>query len=104
MSGVPDQHIHPVATGLAAKTVEKHQESQALVFYAGWVRLILYFDASIVLTGSLFARQFCPFVQRTWITLEEKGIPYKYVEVNPYKKEKHFLGNWWSIVFSNDLF
>ena len=36
--------------------------------------------------------QFCPFVQRTWITLEEKGIPYQYNEVNPYKKEKHFLG------------
>lgn len=30
--------------------------------------------------------------QRTWISLEEKGIPYQYVEVNPYKKEKHFLG------------
>ncbi|KAI0090723.1 glutathione-S-transferase [Irpex rosettiformis] len=70
MSGVPDQNIHPVATGLAAKTVEKHQGQQPLVFYAGW---------------------FCPFVQRTWITLEEKGIPYQYVEVNPYKKEKHFL-------------
>ena len=36
--------------------------------------------------------QFCPFVQRTWIALEEKGIPYQYKEVNPYKKEKHFLG------------
>ena len=37
MSGVPDQHIHPVATGAAAKTVEKHQEPQDLVFYSGWV-------------------------------------------------------------------
>ncbi|KAI0692087.1 glutathione-S-transferase [Cytidiella melzeri] len=70
MSGLPDQHIHPVATGYAAKTVEKHQEQQDLVFYSGW---------------------FCPFVQRTWVTLEEKGIPYQYKEVNPYKKEKHFL-------------
>jgi len=70
MSGIPDQHIHPVATGAAAKTVEKHQEPQDLVFYSGW---------------------FCPFVQRTWIALEEKGIPYQYKEVNPYKKEKHFL-------------
>ncbi|TCD61940.1 hypothetical protein EIP91_007680 [Steccherinum ochraceum] len=67
---VPDQQIHPVATGVAAKTVAKHQEEQDLIFYAGW---------------------FCPFVQRTWITLEERGIPYQYVEVNPYKKEKHFL-------------
>ncbi|KAJ7151722.1 glutathione-S-transferase [Mycena filopes] len=40
------------------------------LFYAGW---------------------FCPYVQRTWITLEEKGVPYQYKEVNPYKKEKHFL-------------
>ncbi|KAH9944785.1 glutathione-S-transferase [Amylocystis lapponica] len=66
----PDQHIFPHATGVAAKTVEKHQEPQDLVFYAGW---------------------FCPFVQRSWITLEEKNIPYQYKEVNPYKKEQHFL-------------
>ncbi|OBZ69936.1 Glutathione S-transferase omega-1 [Grifola frondosa] len=65
-----EQKIHPHATGLAAKTVEAHQEPQDLVFYSGW---------------------FCPYVQRTWITLEERGIPYQYVEVNPYKKEKHFL-------------
>jgi len=25
------------------------------------------------------------------MTLEEKGIPYQYKEVNPYKREKHFL-------------
>ena len=37
-------------------------------------------------------RQFCPYVQRAWITLEERGIPYQYKEVNPYKKENHFLG------------
>lgn len=24
--------------------------------------------------------------------MEERGIPYQYKEVNPYKKEKHFLG------------
>lgn len=24
--------------------------------------------------------------------MEEKGVPYQYKEVNPYKKEKHFLG------------
>ncbi|KAI0629001.1 glutathione-S-transferase [Trametes polyzona] len=65
-----DGHIFPHATGFAAKTVEQHQEPQDLVFYSGW---------------------FCPFVQRAWIALEERGIPYQYKEVNPYKKEKHFL-------------
>jgi glutathione S-transferase len=37
MSGIPDQHIHPTATAIAAQTVEKHQDPQALVFYSGWV-------------------------------------------------------------------
>jgi len=40
------------------------------VFYSGW---------------------FCPFVARTWLALEEKGIPYQYKEENPYKKDKEFL-------------
>ena len=43
-------------------------------------------------SDTLSGRQFCPYVQRAWITLEERGIPYQYKEVNPYKKEKHFLG------------
>ncbi|KXN85608.1 Glutathione S-transferase omega-1 [Leucoagaricus sp. SymC.cos] len=67
---VPDAQFHPHATGVAAETVAKHQDPQDVVFWAGW---------------------FCPFVQRVWIALEERGIPYQYKEVNPYKKEKHFL-------------
>ncbi|KAF8963660.1 glutathione-S-transferase [Flammula alnicola] len=67
---IPDEDIFPHATAEAAKTVAKHQESQDLIFYAGW---------------------FCPYVQRSWIALEEKGIPYQYKEINPYKKEAHFL-------------
>ncbi|KAF7298037.1 FAD-binding protein [Mycena chlorophos] len=63
--------IFPHATGPAAATVAEHAEPQELTFYAGW---------------------FCPFVQRSWICLEEKGIPYQYKEVNPYKKEPEFLG------------
>ncbi|KAI6119017.1 glutathione S-transferase [Pisolithus croceorrhizus] len=66
----PDANIHPVATGRAAETVARHQDPQELTFYSGW---------------------FCPFNQRVWIALEEKGIPYQYKEVNPYKKEEHFL-------------
>ena len=34
---LPDEKIFPHATGEAARTVEKHQEPQDLVFYAGWV-------------------------------------------------------------------
>jgi glutathione S-transferase len=58
--GMPDENVHPHATGNAAKTVEAHQEPQGLIFYSGW---------------------FCPFVQRSWITLEEKG-PLQEREVN----------------------
>lgn len=65
--GLPDEHIHPHATGKAANTVAAHKDPQPVTFYAGW---------------------FCPFVQRSWIVLEEKGIPYQYREVNPYKKEE----------------
>ncbi|KAI0127333.1 glutathione-S-transferase theta, GST [Xylariales sp. AK1849] len=61
----PDADLHPVATGAAKETVDKHQAEQPLKLYAGW---------------------FCPFVQRVWLALEEKGIPYQYVEVNPYHK------------------
>ena len=32
-----------------------------------------------------------PFVQRIWIALEAKGLPYQYIEVDPYKKPAHLL-------------
>ncbi|BGP53111.1 hypothetical protein JCM8202v2_000670 [Rhodotorula sphaerocarpa] len=67
---MPDHIDPPHATGAAADTVKAHSDQHPLVFYAGW---------------------FCPFVQRVWIALEEKGIPYEYREINPYKKEPHFL-------------
>ncbi|BGO93044.1 hypothetical protein NBRC10512_004265 [Rhodotorula toruloides] len=67
---MPDKIDPPHATGAAEQTVQKHLSPHDLVFHAGW---------------------FCPFVQRVWIALEEKGIPYEYREVNPYKKEPHFL-------------
>ncbi|KAF2219414.1 glutathione transferase omega-1 [Elsinoe ampelina] len=66
----PDADLHPVATGLAKKIVDEHQAEQDLKLYAGW---------------------FCPFVQRTWTVLEEKGIPYQYIEVNPYHKPQSLL-------------
>lgn len=32
-----------------------------------------------------------PTVQRVWLTLEEKKIPYQYIEVNPYNKPESLL-------------
>ncbi|KIW13599.1 hypothetical protein PV08_08788 [Exophiala spinifera] len=69
-SSHPDADIYPEATGSAAHIVAEHQKDAPITLYSGW---------------------FCPFVQRTWITLEEKKIPYKYVEINPYNKEPSFL-------------
>jgi glutathione S-transferase len=32
-----------------------------------------------------------PFVQRVWISLELKGIPYQYIEIDPYEKPQSLL-------------
>lgn len=61
---------HTKATGEALKTIETHQS-----------------DEEITLFGSCF----CPFVQRVWVALEVLGVPYNYVEVDPYKKPKELL-------------
>ncbi|KAH7099274.1 glutathione S-transferase [Auriculariales sp. MPI-PUGE-AT-0066] len=67
----PDADNFPHATGNAARTVAAHEADQSdVVLYGSW---------------------FCPFVQRTWVTLEEKGVPYRYVEINPYLKQPEFL-------------
>ncbi|KAK8866183.1 hypothetical protein IAR55_001334 [Kwoniella newhampshirensis] len=67
---MPDESVHPEATGLAKHTVDAHQKEEGIVFWSGW---------------------FCPFNQRIWMALEERKIPYRYHEVNPYKKEQKFL-------------
>ncbi|KAL2215799.1 putative glutathione transferase [Thermoascus aurantiacus ATCC 26904] len=61
---------HKKATGLAAWTVKKHSKECDLKLY-----------------GSCF----CPFAQRVWIALELKGLPYQYIEVDPYKKPESLL-------------
>lgn len=66
----PDADIFPHATGAAEPTVSQHQKEESLKLYAGW---------------------FCPFVQRVWTVLEEKKIPFQYVEVNPYHKPESLL-------------
>lgn len=66
----PDSHLHPHATGPAAATVAAHSSPADLKLYSGW---------------------FCPFVQRVWAVLQEKSIPYEYIEVNPYHKPASLL-------------
>jgi glutathione S-transferase len=65
-----DTSLPPEPTGAAADFAARHSEEHPLKLYGGW---------------------FCPFVQRSWITIHEKKIPHQYVEINPYKKEPHFL-------------
>lgn len=65
-----DTSLPPEPSGAAAAFAAKHAAEHPLKLYSGW---------------------FCPFVQRTWITLAEKKIPHQYIEINPYKKEKEFL-------------
>jgi len=65
-----DVELYPQASGAAASLAATHSEPQPLKLYAGW---------------------FCPFVQRAWLVLEEKKIPYQYIEINPYQKAKSFL-------------
>lgn len=65
-----DKTIHDSATGKAFETAKQHESEKSLKLYSGW---------------------FCPFVQRTWITLQEKRIDYQYIEINPYHKDPEFL-------------
>lgn len=65
-----DTSLPPEPSGAAAVLASKHADDYPLKLYGGW---------------------FCPFVQRSWIVLQEKNIPYQYVEINPYRKEPEFL-------------
>ncbi|KAJ6567765.1 thioredoxin-like protein [Mycena vulgaris] len=68
---MPEQkHYHLKCTGAALQTVERHSDAEDI---------------------TLFGSCFCPFVQRVWVALEYLGIPYKYYEVDPYKKPAELL-------------
>lgn len=71
---MPDADIFPHATGQAEAVVKAHNtpvdHSDGVKLYSAW---------------------FCPFVQRTWMAVEEKGVKYEYVEINPYHKDKEYL-------------
>ncbi|KAL4881971.1 hypothetical protein BJY04DRAFT_207165 [Aspergillus karnatakaensis] len=64
------KNYHTKATGSAAETAANHAA-----------------EADLKLYGSCF----CPFVQRVWIALELKNIPYQYIEVDPYQKPQSLL-------------
>ncbi|KAI9800081.1 MAG: hypothetical protein M1825_004263 [Sarcosagium campestre] len=61
---------HTIATGAALATAQKHSAESELKLYGGC---------------------FCPFVQRVWIALEMKQLPYQYIEVDPYKKPQSLI-------------
>ncbi|KAI9686022.1 MAG: hypothetical protein M1822_004005 [Bathelium mastoideum] len=61
---------HKRASGRALDTVKRHSKDHGL---------------------KLFGSCFCPFVQRVWISLEVKQLPYQYIEVDPYKKPQSLL-------------
>ncbi|KAJ7368788.1 thioredoxin-like protein [Mycena albidolilacea] len=64
------KNYHLKCTGAALDTVTQHSEAEDI---------------------TLFGSCFCPFVQRVWIALEYLQIPYKYYEVDPYKKPADLL-------------
>jgi len=60
--------LYPRMTSEGAKTIEQRSATS---------------DAHADVT--FFSSWFCPYAQRAWIALEEKGVAYKYVEINPYE-------------------
>ncbi|GAB1608439.1 glutathione S-transferase U19-like [Argonauta hians] len=42
-------------------------------------------------TLRLASSWFCPFCQRVWMALLEKGVPFQYDEIDPYNKTEEFL-------------
>lgn len=42
----------------------------------------------------LYSLWLCPFAQRVWIALEEKGLPYQYIETNLYEVDVNEPGGY----------
>jgi glutathione S-transferase len=77
---------HKKATGPALTTAKSHSKDSDLKLYgsAFWYFLP---PPPLNLTNPLPS----PFVQRVWISLEHKSLPYQYIEVDPYKKPQSLL-------------
>ncbi|KAJ5833086.1 Glutathione S-transferase/chloride channel C-terminal [Penicillium riverlandense] len=71
----PDSNLHPEATGPAKALVDRHRAEQPL-------KLLTILDTKL---------NYLSPVQRVWLALEEKQIPYEYIEVNPYNKPDSLL-------------
>lgn len=63
-AGMAMASTEPDGGGPGQETAMRHSEPAPTIMYGAW---------------------FCPFVQRTWIALEEKGAPYQWHEINPYE-------------------
>ena len=57
---------------------------------------------SVVKEFTLYSSWFCPFAQRAWIAAEEAGVPYQWVEINPYKVDPSKPGGYSKIAKSLD--
>lgn len=88
---------HKKATGLALATVKKHSKESDLKLFGS---CFWYVSDRVTSTSPrqwtrpaahVFSEGCSPFVQRVWIALEVKGLPYQYIEVDPYKKPDSLL-------------
>ena len=78
---------HKKATGTALATVRDHAGEEDLKLYGSCFWYVSTFEHFLLyrLTSQ------SPFVQRVWISLEHKKVPYQYIEVDPYKKPQSLL-------------
>lgn len=89
-----EKTYHKKATGQAVATVRKHSKECDLKLYASCFWYVPQRDRLFFLsfsTNHAHLHPNSPFVQRVWIALEVKGIPYQYIEVDPYKKPESLL-------------
>lgn len=77
---------HKKATGAALTTVKAHSKEEDLKLYGS-----CFWYASPLPRPPPLTSHTSPFVQRVWIALEHKKIPYQYIEVDPYKKPQSLL-------------